>query len=415
MENYKREEKISILVLTFLGFLFDGFDFLIYSYTIVSIEAAFNTNDATMGLIQSLTLFSTLIGAIVFGWISDRFGRKKGLMLTIGFYGISTLISGFTQNIYQFTVTRILAGFGIGGEWGIGFSLLSEAWDKRKGLAGGILQSAFSVGMVLAIFVSEFFITSYPSTGWRFIYFTGGIPAILVAIIRYYVPESIQWKLESRHKIRMERLKIFIQKDTFKNLLITLLLTSGFFFMAYAIITWWPKILEKIYGISPATFSFPLMIGSLIQVPIIFFVGYISDRIGRKNTSILFATLTFISLILWLIFIYNTKFFYGSIWTWPIMIGYLFYQAVSLYIGVFGIWFSEIFSLKIKSTASNISYMAGRGIGGALSASLVVVFSTYLKGLQYSMISMALIGVLGSLIAIFLLPDKMKKTIKSFP
>ncbi|MEM1857541.1 MAG: hypothetical protein QW664_05880, partial [Thermoplasmata archaeon] len=157
------------------------------------------------------------------------------------------------------------------------------------------------------------------------------------------------------------------------------------------------------------------MIGSLIQVPIIFFVGYISDRIGRKNTSILFATLTFISLILWLIFIYNTKFFYGSIWTWPIMIGYLFYQAVSLYIGVFGIWFSEIFSLKIKSTASNISYMAGRGIGGALSASLVVVFSTYLKGLQYSMISMALIGVLGSLIAIFLLPDKMKKTIKSFP
>ncbi|MEM4878116.1 MAG: hypothetical protein QW616_05145, partial [Thermoplasmata archaeon] len=90
-------------------------------------------------------------------------------------------------------------------------------------------------------------------------------------------------------------------------------------------------------------------------------------------------------------------------------------QAVSLYIGVFGIWFSEIFSLKIKSTASNISYMAGRGIGGALSASLVVVFSTYLKGLQYSMISMALIGVLGSLIAILLLPDKMKKTIKSFP
>ncbi len=87
------------------------------------------------------------------------------------------------------------------------------------------------------------------------------------------------------------------------------------------------------------------------------------------------------------------------------MDGYLFYQAVSLYIGVFGIWFSEIFTLKIKSTASNISYMAGRGIGGALSASMVVLFSVYFHGLQFSMLFLAIAGLISSFIAILLLPE----------
>ncbi len=409
MENYTQGERLSILLLTFLGFLFDGFDLLIYSFTLPSIEKAFSVGDITMGLIQSGTLFSTLIGAIIFGWVSDRYGRKRGLMLTIGFYGISTLLSGFTTNIYQFALTRVLAGFGIGGEWGIGFSLLSEAWERRKGLAGGILQSAFSVGMVLAIYVSSIFITAFPQIGWRYVYITGGIPAILVAFIRYYVPESRSWMEESKKRIRMERLKIFMRIDTLKYLFTTLLLTSGFFFMAYAIITWWPKILQNIYGIGPQIFSTPLMFASIIQVPIIFFVGYISDRIGRKSTSIIFAILTLISLFTWLYFIYLNTPFQGNIWLWPIMMGYIFYQAVSLYIGVFGIWFSEIFSLKIKSTASNIAYMTGRGVGGAISATLVVLFSVYSGGIQYSMMFMAVAGLLASLIAIFLLPETRRK------
>ncbi|MFP3256147.1 MAG: MFS transporter, partial [Thermoplasmata archaeon] len=369
------------------------------------IEKSFYSTDFTMGLVASLTLFSTLVGAIIFGWVSDRYGRKRGLMLTIATYGIATFISAFTQNIVQFSITRVVSGLGIGGEWGIGFSLLSEAWSKNRGLAGGILQSAFSVGMVLAVYVSSVFLVLYPQEGWRYVYITGGIPAVLVAIIRFYIPESKSWLESSRIRVKMERLKVFFKIETLRYLLSTLLLTSGFFFMAYAIITWWPKILITIYNISPNEFSAPLMVGSIIQVPVIFLVGYVSDRIGRKKTSILFALLTLISLITWLIFIHLYKINLGNIWTWPVMDGYIFYQAVSLYIGVFGIWFSEIFALKIKSTASNISYMAGRGIGGALSATMVVLLSPYLGGLQFSMLVLAIIGLIASMVAIFILPE----------
>ena len=405
MEEYTSSERYWILLLTFLGFLFDGYDLLIYSFTIVPIEKSFYSTDFTMGLVASLTLFSTLVGAIIFGWVSDRYGRKRGLMLTIATYGIATFISAFTQNIVQFSITRVVSGLGIGGEWGIGFSLLSEAWSKNRGLAGGILQSAFSVGMVLAVYVSSVFLVLYPQEGWRYVYITGGIPAVLVAIIRFYIPESKSWLESSRIRVKMERLKVFFKIETLRYLLSTLLLTSGFFFMAYAIITWWPKILITIYNISPNEFSAPLMVGSIIQVPVIFLVGYVSDRIGRKKTSILFALLTLISLIIWLIFIHLYKINLGNIWTWPVMDGYIFYQAVSLYIGVFGIWFSEIFALKIKSTASNISYMAGRGIGGALSATMVVLLSPYLGGLQFSMLVLAIIGLIASMVAIFILPE----------
>jgi len=405
MEEYTSSERYWILLLTFLGFLFDGYDLLIYSFTIVPIEKSFYSTDFTMGLVASLTLFSTLVGAIIFGWVSDRYGRKRGLMLTIATYGIATFISAFTQNIVQFSITRVVSGLGIGGEWGIGFSLLSEAWSKNRGLAGGILQSAFSVGMVMAVYVSSVFLVLYPQEGWRYVYITGGIPAVLVAIIRFYIPESKSWLESSRIRVKMERLKVFFKIETLRYLLSTLLLTSGFFFMAYAIITWWPKILITIYNISPKEFSAPLMVGSIIQVPVIFLVGYVSDRIGRKKTSILFALLTLISLITWLIFIHLYKINLGNIWTWPVMDGYIFYQAVSLYIGVFGIWFSEIFALKIKSTASNISYMAGRGIGGALSATMVVLLSPYLGGLQFSMLVLAIIGLIASMVAIFILPE----------
>jgi MFS family permease len=405
MEEYTSSERYWILLLTFLGFLFDGYDLLIYSFTIVPIEKSFYSTDFTMGLVASLTLFSTLVGAIIFGWVSDRYGRKRGLMLTIATYGIATFISAFTQNIVQFSITRVVSGLGIGGEWGIGFSLLSEAWSKNRGLAGGILQSAFSVGMVMAVYVSSVFLVLYPQEGWRYVYITGGIPAVLVAIIRFYIPESKSWLESSRIRVKMERLKVFFKIETLRYLLSTLLLTSGFFFMAYAIITWWPKILITIYNISPNEFSAPLMVGSIIQVPVIFLVGYVSDRIGRKKTSILFALLTLISLITWLIFIHLYKINLGNIWTWPVMDGYIFYQAVSLYIGVFGIWFSEIFALKIKSTASNISYMAGRGIGGALSATMVVLLSPYLGGLQFSMLVLAIIGLIASMVAIFILPE----------
>ncbi|MGC8620080.1 MAG: MFS transporter [Thermoplasmata archaeon] len=405
-DDFSNLQKISILIFALLGFLFDGYDLLIYSYTLSEVKASLNLNYEIMGLIASLMLFATLVGAVFFGYISDKYGRKKGLILTIGTYGVTTFLTAFSNSALMFSMLRIIAGFGIGGEWGIGFALLSETWNKWKGLGGGILQSGFSMGAVLAIFVSMFFIINNGVEGWRYVYMIGGIPSILIAFIRILMPESIEWKNRVLKNRRYETIFLILKKDNLLILLLALTMTFGQFFMSYATIIWWPTILQSTFEISPSIYSLPLMVASAVQIPILFFVGFISDKIGRKITAIIFTIITIISLTYWLYAFESLSKFNGNIWLWPPMLGFIFYQTASLFVGVFGIWFGQIFNIKIKSTLSNFSYMFGRGIGGAVASSAVILLADgSIKSLPSAMIEIAILGAIISMVGIMFFPE----------
>jgi len=407
--NYSNGQKIAILVLAFLGFMFDGYDLLIYSYTLPEVKASLSINYEMMGIIASLMLFGTLIGALFFGFISDKYGRRTGLMLTIGTYGLATFFTAYSSSALMFSTLRFIAGFGIGGEWGIGMALISETWNKWKGLGGGIVQSGFSFGAVIAIFVSMFFLLSQGIEGWRYVYITGGIPAILVAFIRILIPESKEWKNSTHKNKKYEMLTLLFKKENFLILTLALTMTFGQFFMSYATIIWWPTVLQSSYGISPSLYSYPLMFASAIQIPILFFVGFLSDEIGRKKATIIFAMITLISLIYWLYTFLSISKFNGNIWLWPPMLGFIFYQAASLFVGVFGIWFSQIFNIKIRSTSSNFSYMFGRGVGGAVASSLVILIASgSIKLLPMAMVWTAILGILISIVGIIFLPEVKK-------
>src|SRR5690242_15722226 len=137
------------------------------------------------------TTFTTLamrpVGALLFGLLADRYGRRKPLMANIVFFSIVELLCGFAPNYTVFLILRTVYGIGMGGEWGVGASLAMEnAPGRLRGILSGILQSGYSIGYLLAAIAARFLL---PVAGWRWMFWIGALPALLALYIRTKVPE----------------------------------------------------------------------------------------------------------------------------------------------------------------------------------------------------------------------------------
>src|SRR4029077_15400508 len=140
----------------------------------------------------TLTLMMRPMGALIFGLLGDRFGRRVPLMVDIIFYSLMELLTAFSPNYTVFLIFRVLYGIGMGGEWGLGASLAMEALPARaRGLATGILQQGYPFGFLLAAVVYGLV---FPHFGWRAMFVVGALPAFLVIYIRMHVPESEVWE-----------------------------------------------------------------------------------------------------------------------------------------------------------------------------------------------------------------------------
>ncbi len=142
------------------------------------------------------TLFFTLVmrpvGALIFGLLADRYGRRKPLMANVVFFSVIELLCGFAPNYTVFLILRTIYGIGMGGEWGVGASLAMEnAPAKWRGVLSGIVQSGYCVGYLLAAVAARFIL---PAWGWRAMFWAGGAPALLAFYIRFRVRESVAWQ-----------------------------------------------------------------------------------------------------------------------------------------------------------------------------------------------------------------------------
>ena len=138
------------------------------------------------------TLLFRPVGAIIFGMLADRYGRRIPLMANVIYFSLIELLSGFSSTYTQFLILRALFGIGMGGEWGVGASLaMEQAPRKWRGVLSGILQSGYSIGYLLAAVASRMIL---PNLGWRWMFWLGALPALLALYIRTKVPESEAWK-----------------------------------------------------------------------------------------------------------------------------------------------------------------------------------------------------------------------------
>jgi SHS family lactate transporter-like MFS transporter len=191
----ERANQRNAVLAGFLGWTFDAFDFFVLPFVIDDIARSFGRTRPDIALALTLALAMRPLGAVIFGLLADRFGRRTPLMLNVVFYATISVLSGFAPGYGVFMILRMLFGIGMGGEWGVGASLALESASPRlRGLLSGLLQEGYAIGNLLAALA---FRTIYPlveawhpGRGWRVMFFVGGLPALLSLFIRSKVKES---------------------------------------------------------------------------------------------------------------------------------------------------------------------------------------------------------------------------------
>jgi MFS family permease len=184
-------EQRRTLLAAALGWMLDAFDAMLYALVLTHVMRDLGMSKATAGLLYTLTLLASGIGGVGFGFLADRIGRKRALMLSILTYSVCSFASGLSTTVLMLAVFRFLLGLGMGGEWNTGATLVAETWpDDLRAKAIAIVQSSWAIGYALAALVAGI-VLRYAN--WRMVFFVGILPALVTLWIRKDVPESQLW------------------------------------------------------------------------------------------------------------------------------------------------------------------------------------------------------------------------------
>jgi MFS family permease len=182
-----------ILLLSWAGWVFDFYDLILYTFLLLPISIELNLDHISLSYVLGASLAATAAGGVLFGILSDRFGRKAVLQWTILTYSLGTFCSGFSSSLEMLLVFRIVTGLGVGGEWGIGQTYVGETFPPHlRGRYGAYMQTGAPIGIALATIVGGFVA---PVIGWRAAFFLSVLPALLVVVVRRSLPESDVWLL----------------------------------------------------------------------------------------------------------------------------------------------------------------------------------------------------------------------------
>src|SRR5271156_5460195 len=175
-----------------LGWVLDAFDFFVVVFLFDTLAEHFHVSKASVVYTLTLTLAMRPIGALFFGALSDRFGRKLPLIACVLYFSLLTVLTGFAPNYLFFVVCRALYGIGMGGYWGIGASYAMEMSPRRfRGVISGLMQSGYPMGYLLASVAMQ---TVAPVFGWRSVFFVGAPVALAIVALTLFAPESMAWK-----------------------------------------------------------------------------------------------------------------------------------------------------------------------------------------------------------------------------
>jgi MFS transporter, SHS family, lactate transporter len=263
----------------FLGWTLDAFDFFLVVMTLTAIAREFHRSDVEVAASIALTLAFRPVGAFVFGLMADRYGRRIPLMMDLVFYSAVEVLTGLAPSFATFLVLRALFGIGMGGEWGVGASLVMEKVPPRlRGVLSGLLQQGYAVGYLLAALSFSYV---FPRWGWRPLFFIGGLPALLALFVRYRVKESEVWRRSRAQDWSGLGRAILGHWQLFLYLVLLMAMMN---FVSHGTQDMYPTFLQRARGFTPAgraaltAFS---MLGAIVGGVL---VGLVSDRLGRRRS-----------------------------------------------------------------------------------------------------------------------------------
>ena len=271
---------------SYLGWTLDAFDFFLMVFMLSAIAKEFGTDVKAVAEGVFLTLAARPLGAFVFGWLAEHFGRRPVLMADIIFFSVFELASGFAPTLTSLLVLRFLFGVGMGGEWGLGASLVMESIPaKLRGPVSGLLQSGYPSGYFVASLV---YFLLFDTIGWRGMFMVGVAPAFLVLLIRMHVKESPVFEAR-RGKPRVNPVMELVRN--WKIALYLVVLMTAFNFFSHGTQDLYPTFLQKQHhfdthtvGILAAVMNVGAIVGGIS-------FGIWSEKIGRKRAIIVASLL----------------------------------------------------------------------------------------------------------------------------
>ena len=334
-------------VACFLGWALDALDFFLVTFVLVPIGHDFDQSIPKVTFAITLTLMMRPVGAVIFGLLGDKFGRRIPLMADIIFYSVMELSTAFAPNFAVFLVLRALFGIGMGGEWGLGASLAMESLPTQtRGLFSGILQQGYAVGYLLAALV---YWIVFPHFGWRGLFVAGALPAFLVIYIRARVPESPVWERDRARQKPKLNLSILIKQHGALFIYAALLMTA-FNYMSHGTQDLYATYLEKQRGFDPGetskiavVYAFGMICGGTV-------VGHLSQHWGRRRVIILAAICGILLIPLWILVPTTALVIIG---------GFLIQFMVQGAWGVVPVHLNELSPPKFRGTFPGLAYQLG--------------------------------------------------------
>jgi len=394
-------------IAAWLGWLFDGLDMHLYTIVAAPFVAVLLTAEPSSAMvkekssfIQAAFLVGWALGGGFFGRIGDRLGRSRALSLTIITYAMFTGLSAFAQTWWQLMIFRFLAALGIGGEWAVGSSLLSETWPKNwRPWIAAVLQTAVNIGVILA-FAATWILAGVPE---RYVFLVGILPALIVFWIRRNVPETEEWHSASAGVAKHPGLADLFRGPICRITLLTIVVCACSLTAWWAFMFWTPQLMAQLPDV--ASFS-PVekkrlqsaTLGVLIgcSIPGNFFAAALAKALGFRRAIAIMCVGFFIAVFAtW----YTPRPHTPLLWIYIPLVG--FFSGI---FGLFTMYLPPLFPTLLRTTGAGFSYNIGR-IAAAIGT---VVFGIQANNQFGDLRKPLLYGAflfLPAMVAAMLLPD----------
>jgi MFS family permease len=339
-----------------LALVLDVMDWQFLAMAAPHVTKEYGFSMTNMGILLGAPLIGAGVGGIFSGWLADKMGRVKTMFICMCWYSLFTIFFPFSSSFSEMLVLRVLAGLGLGAQWGVGNTLVAELLPSRvRILASSTIQTGFAFGPLLAAYFSKLIIPAY---GWKPLFYIGAVGFVLAFFALIFIPESPAWleakkraNSSSGSKTQLGNIGALLKGQYRSRAILSLLLVSGTLFAYWASMSWIPSWLAKDKGmsiISSMNYIIIMNVGGVIGF-ILF--GLIADRFGRKPPAyvaliastlgvLIFVNIRSADLLLWYAPFY-------AFFTYPIF-------------GLYGGYLSELFPTEVRGTAVTGIYNFGR-------------------------------------------------------
>ena len=381
------------LIASVTGYAMDGFDLLLLSFLLRPIAADLGLTGAESGSLITWTLLGAVAGGLLFGVLSDYFGRVKVLTWTILLFAVFTGMCGLARGYWELLVYRSIAGLGLGGEFGIGMTLVAEAWPTAKrARASSYVALGWQAGVLLAALVAPLLL---PIIGWRGMFAVGLLPALVSFVLRRYLTEPDVFLNKPAGRDRRVPLAFLVRdRPSTKASFGMLILCSVQNFGYYGIMTWLPTYLSDTFGYSLTRSSIWTAVTILGMSFGIWLFGHLADHYGRRPILFLYQAGAAVLVLVYSNLTSSIALLIG---------GAVMGMFVNGMIGGYGALMSELYPTEARATAQNTLFNLGRAVGGFGPLVVGALMTQY--SFKVTATALSLIYVVDILATAFLLPE----------